>query len=128
MSNKLEGKVALVTGGTSGIGLATAQRFASEGAEVVITGRRKPELDAAMKAIGHKAIGVQGDVGNLADLDRLYAAIKLKHGHIDVLFANAGGGEIRQDGRNHRGTLRQDLQREREGAALHSAESAAAVR
>ena len=91
---KLDGKVAVVTGGTSGIGLATARRFAAEGAHVFITGRRKPELDAAVKAIGSRATGVQGDVSNLADLDRLYAAVKEQKGRVDVLFANAGGGEL----------------------------------
>ena len=94
MSGKLEGKVAVVTGGNSGIGLATAKRFATEGAKVVITGRRQPELDAAVKEIGHGAIGVRGDVANLADLDRLYATVKEKHGRVDVLFANAGAGEF----------------------------------
>ena len=91
---KLDGKVAVVTGGTSGIGLATARRFAAEGAHVFITGRRKPELDATVKAIGSRATGVQGDVSNLADLDRLYAAVKEQKGRVDVLFANAGGGEL----------------------------------
>ena len=94
MTKKLEGKVAVVTGGSSGIGLATAQRFAAEGAKVVITGRRQPELDSAVKKIGGDAIGVRGDVANLADLDRLYATVKEKHGRVDVLFANAGGGEF----------------------------------
>jgi len=91
---KLDGKVAVVTGGTSGIGLATARRFAAEGAHVFITGRRKPELDAAVKAIGSRATGVQGDVSNLADLDRLNAVVKEQKGRVDVLFANAGGGEF----------------------------------
>ncbi len=91
---KLEGKVAVITGGNSGIGLATAQRFAAEGAQVFITGRRQPELDAAVKAIGNQAVGVRGDVSNLADLDRLYATVKERAGHIDVVFANAGGGEL----------------------------------
>jgi NAD(P)-dependent dehydrogenase (short-subunit alcohol dehydrogenase family) len=94
MAGKLDGKVAVVTGGNSGIGLATARRFAAEGAKVVITGRRQPELDAAVAAIGHGAIGVRGDVSNLADLDRLYAAVKETYGRVDVLFANAGGGEF----------------------------------
>jgi NAD(P)-dependent dehydrogenase (short-subunit alcohol dehydrogenase family) len=94
MSKKLEGKIALVTGGTSGIGLATAKRFVSEGAKVVITGRRKDVLDAAVKEIGSSATGIQADAGNLADLDKLYAQIKQQHGRIDVLFANAGGGEF----------------------------------
>lgn len=94
MSKKLEGKVAVVTGGNSGIGLATAKRFAQEGAKVVVTGRRQPELDAAIQAIGHGAIGVRGDVANLADLDRLYATVKEKYGRVDVLFANAGMAEF----------------------------------
>lgn len=91
---KLDGKVAVVTGGTSGIGLASARRLAAEGAHVFITGRRQSELDAAVKAIGPRATGVQGDVANLADLDRLYAVVKERKGHVDVLFANAGGGEL----------------------------------
>ena len=91
---KLDGKVAVVTGGTSGIGLASARRLAAEGAHVFITGRRKPELDAAVKAIGPRATGVHGDVANLADLDRLYAVVKEQKGRVDVLFANAGGGEL----------------------------------
>jgi NAD(P)-dependent dehydrogenase (short-subunit alcohol dehydrogenase family) len=91
---KLDGKVAVVTGGTSGIGLASARRLAAEGAHVFITGRRKPELDAAVTAIGSRATGVHGDVANLADLDRLYAVVKEQKGRVDVLFANAGGGEL----------------------------------
>jgi NAD(P)-dependent dehydrogenase (short-subunit alcohol dehydrogenase family) len=94
MSQKLAGKVAVVTGGNSGIGLATAKRFAAEGASVVITGRRQPELDAAVKEIGGNTIGVRGDVSNLADLDRLYHTVKRKHGRVDVVFANAGGAEF----------------------------------
>ena len=94
MPKKLEGKIAVVTGGSSGIGLATARRFAAEGAKVVVTGRRQPELDAAVKEIGDGATGVRGDVSKLADLDRLYATVKEKHGRVDVLFANAGGGEF----------------------------------
>jgi NAD(P)-dependent dehydrogenase (short-subunit alcohol dehydrogenase family) len=87
---RLEGKVAVVTGGNSGIGLATAQLFAKEGAEVVVTGRRRGELDAAVAAVGDKAFGVQGDVSKLDDLDRLYAQVKERYGRIDILFANAG--------------------------------------
>lgn len=94
MSNKLEAKVALVTGGTSGIGLATAQRFAQEGAYVFVTGRRKEELDKAVGLIGPNASGVQGDASNLADLDRLFATIKQSKGRLDIVFANAGGGEF----------------------------------
>jgi NAD(P)-dependent dehydrogenase (short-subunit alcohol dehydrogenase family) len=89
---KLEGKIAVITGASTGIGLATAQRFVSEGAYVYITGRRQSELDAAVRQIGKNVTGVQSDVSNLADLDRLYATVKQQHGRIDVLFANAGGG------------------------------------
>ena len=92
--SKHEGKVAVVTGGNSGIGLATAQRLANEGAYVFITGRRQPELDAAVKLIGKNVTAVQGDVSNLADLDRLYATVKQQKDRIDILFANAGGGEF----------------------------------
>jgi NAD(P)-dependent dehydrogenase (short-subunit alcohol dehydrogenase family) len=92
--SKLEGKVAVVTGGNSGIGLATAQRFVAEGAYVFITGRRQSELDAAVKQIGKNVTAVQGDVSKLADLDKLYATVKKEKGRIDILFANAGGGEF----------------------------------
>jgi NAD(P)-dependent dehydrogenase (short-subunit alcohol dehydrogenase family) len=88
---KLEGKIALITGGSSGIGLATAQRFVAEGAYVFITGRRQEELDAAVKLIGQQVTGVQGDVANLADLDRLYEQVRQEKGHLDIVFANAGG-------------------------------------
>jgi NAD(P)-dependent dehydrogenase (short-subunit alcohol dehydrogenase family) len=94
MSGKLEGKVAVVTGANSGIGLATAKRFVEEGAYVFITGRRQSELDTASKEIGKNVTGVQGDVAKLADLDKLYAAVKAKTGRIDVLFANAGIAEL----------------------------------
>jgi NAD(P)-dependent dehydrogenase (short-subunit alcohol dehydrogenase family) len=94
MAKKLEGKVALVTGGSSGIGLTTAERFAAEGAQVFITGRRQAELDAAVKQIGQDVVGIRGDVANLADLDKLFDVIKQKAGRLDVLFANAGGGEF----------------------------------
>jgi NAD(P)-dependent dehydrogenase (short-subunit alcohol dehydrogenase family) len=92
---RLEGKVAVITGGNSGIGLATAQLFVTEGAYVFITGRRQSELDAAVKQIGKKNVtGIQGDVSNLADLDRLYDTVKQQKGRIDVLFANAGVIEL----------------------------------
>ena len=93
-TTKHQGKIALVTGGSSGIGLATAQRLANEGATVVVTGRRQPELDAAVRTIGHDAVGVRGDVANLEDLDRLFATVKERHGRVDILFANAGSGHL----------------------------------
>ena len=92
--NRLQGKVAVVTGANSGIGLATAKLFASEGAHVFMTGRRQAELDEAVRQAGPNARGVQGDVSILADLDRLYGIVREQAGAIDVLFANAGGGEF----------------------------------
>ncbi len=94
MTRKLAGKIAVVTGGTTGIGLATAKTFAAEGAHVFITGRRKSELDAAVAAIGTHATGIQADSAKLDELDGLYETIKSRKGHIDVLFANAGGGSM----------------------------------
>jgi NAD(P)-dependent dehydrogenase (short-subunit alcohol dehydrogenase family) len=86
----LKGKIALITGGNSGIGLATAKQFVNERAHVFITGRRDPELAAAVKEIGKNATGIQGDVSNLDDLDRLFAQIKREKGKLDIVFANAG--------------------------------------
>jgi NAD(P)-dependent dehydrogenase (short-subunit alcohol dehydrogenase family) len=94
MSKKLEGKIALITGGSAGIGLATAKQFAQEGAYVYITGRRQPELDAAVAAIGSNVAAIQGDVSKLADLDRIYAQIGKEKGRLDIVFANAGGGPL----------------------------------
>jgi NAD(P)-dependent dehydrogenase (short-subunit alcohol dehydrogenase family) len=91
---KLEGKVAVITGATSGIGLATAKLFVAEGAYVFITGRRQEQLDEAAREIGRNVTGVQGDAANLADLDRLYATVKSVKGRIDILYANAGTGEF----------------------------------
>src|SRR6476646_10443805 len=91
---KLENRVAVITGATSGMALATAKLFVEEGAYVFITGRRQQQLDAAVKEIGKNVTGVQGDAGNLADLDRLYDAVKAKKGHIDILYASAGVGEF----------------------------------
>jgi NAD(P)-dependent dehydrogenase (short-subunit alcohol dehydrogenase family) len=87
---RLEGKIALITGGNSGIGLATAKQFVNEGAYVFITGRREPELAAAVKGIGRNVTGVRGDVSKLGDLDRLFAQIKREKGKLDIVFANAG--------------------------------------
>jgi len=87
---RLAKKIALITGGSTGIGLATAKQFVNEGAYVFVTGRRQPELDAAMKEIGKNVIGVPGDVSNLADLDRLFGQIKREKGKLDIVFANAG--------------------------------------
>lgn len=91
---QLDGKIALVTGGTSGIGLAAAKRFVAEGAHVYITGRRQAALDAAVAEIGSSVTAVQGDIAKLDDLDRLYDTIRRGHGRLDVLFANAGGGNL----------------------------------
>lgn len=94
MAGKLEGKIALVTGGSSGIGFATAKQFIREGAFVYITGRRQAELDSAVQALGAQAKGVQADASKLADLDTLYAQIQQEKGRLDVLFVNAGGGSF----------------------------------
>ena len=91
---KLTGKVAVITGGNSGIGLATAKRFIAEGAYVFITGRRQEELDKAVTSLGSGVTGVQGDISNLADLDRLFATVKAEKGHIDIMLANAGLGNM----------------------------------
>jgi NAD(P)-dependent dehydrogenase (short-subunit alcohol dehydrogenase family) len=87
---KLDGKIALITGGTTGIGFAAAKQFVNEGAYVFITGRRDPELAAAVKEIGRNVTGVKGDVSKLGDLDRLFAQIKREKGKLDIVFANAG--------------------------------------
>ena len=94
MSKQLDGKIALVTGGTSGIGLATAQVLAAQGAQVFITGRRQAELDAAVETIGAAATGIRADASKLADLDAVYAQIAKQAGRLDILFANAGGGDM----------------------------------
>jgi NAD(P)-dependent dehydrogenase (short-subunit alcohol dehydrogenase family) len=92
MARRLEGKIAVVTGGTTGIGFASAKRFAAEGARVFITGRRQAEVDKAVAAIGGDATGIQADSAKMADLNRLYSQVKADAGRIDILFANAGGG------------------------------------
>src|ERR1700760_4086240 len=91
---KLDGKVAVITGATSGMALATAKLFVQEGAYVFITGRRKDKLDEAVRLVGKNITGVQGDAANLADLDRLYETVKREKGKIDILFASAGIGEL----------------------------------
>ncbi|MCJ9671412.1 MULTISPECIES: SDR family NAD(P)-dependent oxidoreductase [unclassified Neorhizobium] len=93
MTKRFEKKVVVITGGTDGIGLATAKLFAAEGAHTYVTGRRQKRLDEALEEIGNGAIGVQGDVSDLADLDKLYAEVKRDHGRVDVVFANAGVSE-----------------------------------
>jgi len=99
---RLTGKIAVITGGNSGIGLATAKRFVSEGAYVFISGRRQDELDKAVAILGG-VTGVQGDISNLDDLDRLFATVQAEKGHVDVLFANAGIG-----GRSPLGSISED--------------------
>ncbi len=92
MAEKLAGKIALITGGSSGLGLATAKRFIAEGAQVVVTGRRQSELDMAVNELGSSALGIRSDVSIQADLDRLYEMIRERFGKLDIVFANAGGG------------------------------------
>jgi len=94
MLQRLAEKIALITGGNSGIGRATAKRFVAEGAHVFISGRRQSQLDAALQELGGSATGVQGDVSTLADLDRLFATIREQKGRLNILFANAGLGEF----------------------------------
>src|SRR5436305_2157359 len=94
MASKLDGKVAVITGGSSGLGLATARRFVEEGAYVFITGRRQKELDEAVRALGANVSGVQGDIAQLADLDRLYDTVAQVKRRIDIVFANAGVGDF----------------------------------
>src|SRR5271170_5881751 len=94
MSKKLEGKIAIITGGSAGIGLATAKQFVEEGAYVYITGRRQPELDAAVASIGSNIKAIRGDVAKPADLDRIYAQIKEEKKRVDIVFANAGLGDM----------------------------------
>lgn len=94
MTQQFANKVVVVTGGTSGIGLATAKRFADQGASVYVTGRRQEELDKAVRLIGPRATGVRADMSKLGDIDKLYDTVQQTHSHIDVLFANAGGGTM----------------------------------
>ena len=123
---KLKDKVAVITGATSGMALATAKLFVEEGAYVFITGRRQKQLDDAVKAIGRNVTGVQGDASNLADLDRLYETVKKEKGRIDVLFASAGTGEFAPIGEVTEEHFDKTFG-ERPGNALHRAEGPAAV-
>jgi NAD(P)-dependent dehydrogenase (short-subunit alcohol dehydrogenase family) len=120
MPKKLEGKVAVITGGTEEIGFATAKLFVKE-AYVFITGRRQRELDEAVSAIGTNVSGVQGDVAQLADLDRLYETVSNVKARIDIVFANAGVGEFCSLWGRHRRAFRQTIQCQCEGNAVHGA-------
>ncbi|MFD4429116.1 SDR family NAD(P)-dependent oxidoreductase [Nocardia sp. NPDC058497] len=93
-SSRFDGKIALITGGSSGMGLATAHRFVAEGARIVVTGRDKTRLDAAVAELGERAHGIAGDVTDLGDLDTMVAAVADRFGHLDVVFANAGIGSF----------------------------------
>jgi NAD(P)-dependent dehydrogenase (short-subunit alcohol dehydrogenase family) len=117
--NKLEGKIALITGGNSGIGLATAKQFVNEGAYVFITGRREPELARAVKEIGRNVTGVQGDVASLGDLDRLLAQIKREKGKLDIVFANAGVAGYPPFGILRRRRWKNDVSTHLDGVAAH---------
>src|SRR5262249_20304100 len=127
MSKKLEGKVAVITGGNSGIGLATAKQFVNEGAYVFITGRRERGWAAGVKEIGRNIPAVRHAVSRLEDLNRLFAQIKREKARLDIVFANAGIWKYAPPGHDHRGALRFDLRRQREGPAVHGAEGAAAA-
>src|SRR5216683_4888048 len=118
-TGKLKGRIALVTGGTSGIGLATAKRFVAEGAYVFITGRREKELAAAVKSIGERVTGVQGDVSQIGDLGRLFAQIDQEKGRLDIVFANAGDRKICAPRGDHRGVLRLNIRCQCERTALY---------
>ena len=124
---KLSDKVALVTGGTSGIGLATATLFAAEGARVIVTGRRQAELDAAVASIPG-ATGFRVDSARLDELDTLFAAIRAQFGRLDVVFTNAGGGSLMPLGEITEMLFRRHLRPQRQGRAVHGAKSAAAAR
>src|ERR1700722_11845151 len=126
MGQKLEGKIAVITGATSGMALATAKLFVEEGAYVFITGRRQEQLDAAEKEIGKNVTGVQGDAGKLADLDRLYDSVKAKKGKIDILYASRLRRIQRSSWLDHGGEFRRHFQRQRQGHAVHGSEGAPA--
>lgn len=123
---KLSGKTAVITGGSTGIGLGTAKRFVAEGAKVFITGRRQAELDKAVKEIGDQVIAIRSDVANLADLDRLFAEVKGQVGKLDVLFANAGTGAVAPLGSISEEHYDREYERERH--TLYCAEGIAVAR
>src|SRR5215469_7627149 len=123
---KLDGKIGLITGGNSGIGFATEKRFVAEGAYVFVTGRRKAELEAAVKEIGENAAGVAGDVSNLSDLDRLFARIKKEKGRLDVLFANAGIAKYATLGEITEDLYDAIFRYQRQGSPVHRPKSAPA--
>ena len=125
--DKLQGKVAVITGGSTGIGFAAAKLFVEEGAYVFITGRRQKELDDAVKAIGDNATGVRGDVSKLSDLDRLYETVEAEGRRIDVVFANAGLGEFAALGSITEEHFDRAFQYQREGSAVHGAEGPPAL-
>ena len=124
---KLKGKVAVITGGSSGMALASAKLFVEEGAYVFITGRKQEQLDEAVKLIGRNVTGVRGDAANLDDLDRLFDTVKREKGKIDILFASAGSGRSRQTGRDYRAALRCGLRPECARHAVYGSEGVAAV-
>ena len=123
---KLENKVAVITGGATGIGLAAAKRFIDEGAFVFIFGRRQEALDAAVAHLGPNARAVKGSVSDEADLDRLYATVKIERGTLDIVFANAGAGKPASARQDHRRAHRRNLRHQCEGHDLHGPEGAAA--
>ena len=127
LEGRLEGKIALITGGSSGIGLATAKRFVEEGAFVFITGRREAELDAAVKAIGKNVKAIKGDVSKLDDLDGIFSAIKNDKGRLRRCLRQCRDRQICGARRDQRRVLRRDLRHQRQRHAVHGAEGAAAV-
>ena len=124
---KLEGKVAVITGGSSGMALASAKRFVEEGAYVFITGRRQEQLDEAVKLIGRNVTGVRGDAANLDDLDRLFDTVKREKGKIDILLRERRQGRSRPTGRDYRAALRCGLRPEYARHAVYGSEGVAAV-
>jgi NAD(P)-dependent dehydrogenase (short-subunit alcohol dehydrogenase family) len=125
-TNKLDEKIAVITGATSGLGLAAAKLFVAEGAYVFITGRRQKELEEAVGKVGRNVTGIRGDIANLADLDRFYGQVKKEKGHIDVLVANAGGGSFAPLSAITEEHFDKTFDGNVKGIAFHSAEGPAA--